>query len=233
MTLTRSRQDYLKALFALSPEGGAVSTSRIARRLGVSAPSVTHMLGELARERLVSHAPRAGARLTPSGRRAALAVVRRHRVIETFLVEVLALDWADVHDDAEQLEHAVSPRVLEALERLMGHPAEDPHGHPIPDRSGRMRLRRGLTPLATLARGVRATVRQMRDADARHLTHWKSLGLVPGAHVVVRDVRALDHVMEFEVAGHRHVTALAALDGVLVERATAARRGAVRTARSA
>src|SRR5438128_133657 len=109
--LTRSRQDYLKALWSLGAAGTAVPTSHLAARLGIRAPSVTAMLGRLAAEGLVRHAPRAGARLTPRGARAALAMVRRHRVIETFLVEVLGLAWAEVHDDAEQLEHAVSPRV--------------------------------------------------------------------------------------------------------------------------
>src|SRR5882724_5854100 len=123
--LSRSRQDYLKSLYALAPEGGAVTTSRLAARLGVSAPSVTNMLGALAGERLVAYAPRAGARLTPAGRAEALALVRRHRILETFLVRVLGLDWAEVHEDAEELEHHVSERVLEALDRLVGHPAED------------------------------------------------------------------------------------------------------------
>ena len=131
--LTRSKQDYLKALWSLAPVGGPVPTSRLAAHLGVSAPSVTNMLGRLAAEDLVAHAPRAGARLTARGRRAALGMVRRHRILETFLVEVLGLDWAEVHDDAEVLEHHVSDRVLEALDRVMGHPAEDPHGSPIPD----------------------------------------------------------------------------------------------------
>ncbi len=215
--LTRSKQDYLKALYGLAAGDTPVPTSRLAARLGVSMPSVTAMLRRLARERLVAHAPRAGARLTARGRREALAMVRRHRVVETFLVEMLGLDWADVHDDAEQLEHAVSPRVLEALERRMGYPSEDPHGHPIPDARGHIRRRR-LAPLASLPRGARATVREMRDADAGQLTHWKALGLVPGADVRVREVRPIEHVIELEVGGRRHVTGLAGIDGVLVEK---------------
>src|SRR5947208_17166685 len=109
--LTRSKQDYLKALYALAPEGEAVAPSRLAAQLGVSAPSVTNMLGRLAGERLVSHTPRAGARLTSRGRRAAIEMVRRHRILETFLVRVLGLDWTEVHADAEVLEHHISDRV--------------------------------------------------------------------------------------------------------------------------
>ena len=132
--LTRSKQDYLKALYELAPQGETVPPSRLAATLEVSAPSVTNMLGRLAAERLVAHAPRAGARLTAAGRRRALEMVRRHRILETFLVEVLGFDWSEVHEDAEVLEHHVSDRVLQAMHRLLGHPDRDPHGHPIPDR---------------------------------------------------------------------------------------------------
>lgn len=214
--LTRSKQDYLKALYALDPEGHSVPTSRLAHQLGVSAPSVTAMLGRLSAERLVAHAPRAGARLTARGRREALEIVRRHRILETFLVQVLGLDWSEVHEDAEVLEHHISDRVLEAIDRLVGHPDEDPHGHPIPDARGRM-ARRALIPLATLARGARATVREIRDADVRRMARWKEVGLVPGADVRVRDVRALEDVFELDVSGRRLVTGSEGLDGVLVQ----------------
>ena len=222
--LSRSRQDYLKALYALGPAGEAVPTSRIATHLGVSAPSVTAMLGRLAGEKLVAYTPRAGARLTPRGRREALEMVRRHRILETFLVRVLGLDWAEVHADAEVLEHHISDRVLSAIDRLVGHPAEDPHGHPIPDAKGRM-VARSLTPLAEVPRGGRATVRELRDADVRRMEHWKAVGLVPGAEVRVREVRTLDDVFELEVAGRRLVTGSEGLDGVLVQVSKGAAHG--------
>lgn len=223
--LTRSRQDYLKALYALSPGGAPVATSRLARRLNVSAPSVTNMLARLASERLVDYAPRAGASLTSRGRREALDIVRRHRILETFLVRVLGLDWSEVHEDAEVLEHHVSDRVLLAIDRLIGHPEEDPHGHPIPDRRGRI-SRRTLVPLSTVARGQEVRVREIRDSDAGRLARWKELGLVPGARVKVRDVRAVDGVTELEVAGRSVVVGQAALEGVLVESMRRALRGA-------
>jgi len=214
--LTRSRQDYLKALYTLDQGGDPVPTSRLAARLGVSAPSVTNMLARLTAERLVKHAPRAGARLTARGRREALEMVRRHRILETFLVEVLGLDWAEVHADAEVLEHHISPRVLEAIDRLIGHPHEDPHGHPIPDREGRMR-RRSLTPLAGMVRGAQGVVREIRDVDGRRMARWKSAGLVPGARVRMRDVRSMDDVFEIDVAGRRLVSGSEGLEGVMVE----------------
>jgi len=214
--LTRSRQDYLKALYALGPNGEAVPTSQLAARLEVSAPSVTNMLGHLAAERLVAHSPRAGARLTVEGKRRALEMVRRHRILETFLVQVLGFDWSEVHADAEILEHHVSDRVLQAMDRLVGHPHEDPHGHPIPDAHGRVRQRE-LAPLAALRGGTTAVVREIRDADGRRMARWKQAGLVPGATVRVREVRALDDVFEIEVGGKKLVTGSEGLDGIMVQ----------------
>ena len=214
--LSRSRQDYLKALYALGPGGENVSTSDLATRLAVSPPSVTHMLGRLDGAGLVRHQARAGARLTVRGRRQALEMVRRHRILETFLVRVLGLDWSEVHEDAEVLEHHISDRVLEAIDRLVGHPAEDPHGHPIPDRRGRVRVRR-LVPLASVAAGGRAVVREIRGADARRIARWKEAGLVPGAKVAVSAVRAADGVIELAVGRRRLVMGVGGLDGLWVE----------------
>ena len=143
-------------------------------------------------------------------------MVRRHRILETFLVQVLGLDWTEVHDDAEVLEHHISERVLDAIDRLVGHPAEDPHGHPIPDRSGRL-VRRALLPLAQLPAGTRAIVREIRDTDVRRMARWKQSGLVPGARVSIRAVDALDDVIEMDVNGRRLVTGSRGLDGVLAE----------------
>jgi DtxR family Mn-dependent transcriptional regulator len=214
--LTRSRQDYLKALYALAPAGEPVPTSRLALQLGVSAPSVTAMLGTLSAERLITHAPRAGARLTARGRREALEMVRRHRILETFLVNVLGLDWAEVHADAEVLEHHISDRVLGAIDRLVGYPNEDPHGHPIPDARGRV-ARRALVPLASVPRGSRVTVREIRDADVRRMARWKQVGLIPGADVRVRGVSEVDDVFELDVEGRRLVMGSEGMDGVLVQ----------------
>jgi len=223
--LSRSQQDYLKALYLLESAGGAVSTSRLAGQLGVRAPSVTNMVARLAADRLVSHSPRAGTRLTAHGRREALRIVRRHRILETFLVRVLGLDWSEVHDDAEILEHHISDRVLEAIDRLMKHPQEDPHGHPIPDAAGRL-ARRTLVPLSELPRGSKARVREIQDADARRLARWKEIGLVPGAAVWVRDVREPEGIVELEVAGRRHVTGSASLAGVMVQAPSGGPHGA-------
>ncbi|MGH7740520.1 MAG: metal-dependent transcriptional regulator [Candidatus Eiseniibacteriota bacterium] len=215
--LTRSRQDFLKALLDLASEGTPTPTSRLARRLGISAPSVTNMLGRLRAEGLVRHVPRGGAWLTARGTRSAIHVVRRHRLIETYLVRVLRLDWAAAHDEAEVLEHGVSDRVLAAIDRQMRHPREDPHGHPIPDARGRM-ARRRLVPLAALPAGGHGKVREIVDRDRGRMARWKQAGLVPGAGVLMRAVQSVDDLFVLEVEGRRMVTGSEGLDGVMIER---------------
>jgi DtxR family Mn-dependent transcriptional regulator len=214
--LSRSRQDYLKALLQLA-EQAPVPVTALARHLGVSAPSVTNMLARLEGETLVSLHHRGAARLTTEGEREALRIVRRHRILETFLVRALGLDWSEVHEDADVLEHHVSDRVLDALDRFMQHPTEDPHGHPIPDARGRV-PRRSLAPIGGLPAGTRAIVREIRDRDRARMTRWKQAGLVPGAELLVRAANREDDVFEIEIGGRRLVTGSEGLDGVLVQR---------------
>lgn len=214
---SRSRENYLKALLQLGADA-PVTVSVLARRLHVSAPSVTNMLARLAEERLVRLGARGAASLTTGGQRAALHVLRRHRLLETFLVRVLELDWSEVHEDAEELEHHVSDRVLDALDRFMGHPTDDPHGHPIPDRKGRIE-RRTLAPLATLPAGARAHVREVRGGDDRaRMARWKRSGLVPGATVRMVEANDEDGVYTLEIAGRRLVSGRDGLEGVLIDR---------------
>jgi len=176
------------------------------------------MLARLAEERLVDLGPRGAARLTASGERAASLVLRRHRLLETFLARVLELDWSEVHEEAEELEHHVSERVIDAIERSLGHPAEDPHGHPIPDRQGRL-PRRALSPLAALPSGARARVREVRGGeDPARLTRWKRAGLVPGAEVHMLEALPEEGVFTLEIAGRRVVSGREGLDGVMIER---------------
>jgi DtxR family Mn-dependent transcriptional regulator len=211
-----SRQNYLKALLQVGA-GQAVTGAALARHLRVSAPSVSNMLARLAREDLVELGTRGAARLTAEGERAAALVLRRHRLLETFLVRVLELDWSEVHVEAEELEHHVSDHVLDAIDRFMGRPTEDPHGHPIPDRHGRV-ARRRLAPLAALPAGARARVREVRGGEDRaRLARWKRSGLVPGATVRMLESNAAEGVFTLEVGGRRFVSGRDGLEGVMVE----------------
>jgi len=217
MPNTPAREDYLKAIFHLGRDGGRVQTTQIARHLGVRNPSVTSMLKRLAADGLVDYAPGRGALLTDTGGQATMRVVRRHRLLETFLVEVLHLDWSEVHAEAEVLEHHLSPRMVEAIDRVLGSPAEDPHGHPIPDAEGRLRTRQ-LLPLAELAAGERGTVREVRTDAVERLQRWKELGLVPGAKVVVTRRQELEDVLHIETGAREFATGSEGVRGVFVER---------------
>src|ERR671917_1948332 len=134
--LTRSVEDYLKAIYRLSPAGRPASTSEIAQLLALSPPSVTGMVKRLSEHGLLEHVPYRGVQLTDEGRRAALRMVRRHRLIEAYLVEFLGYSWDTVHDEAERLEHAVSDTMVERMASALGHPQVDPHGDPIPAADG-------------------------------------------------------------------------------------------------
>jgi DtxR family Mn-dependent transcriptional regulator len=218
-TTTAAREDYLKAIYQLSPREGAarVSTSALAERLGVRNPSVTAMLKRLSETGLADYEPRQGVVLTEEGRIASMQVLRRHRLLETFLVEMLNLDWSEVHAEAEVLEHHLSDRMVDAIDHALGHPIEDPHGHPIPDADGRLRSRT-LLPLTQLAAGDSATVREVHTPDATQLLRWKELGLVPGARCEMLERRELEDVLRLRVSGRELLTASSGIDGVRIER---------------
>src|SRR6476660_6418608 len=183
-SLTRSVEDYLKAIYQLSPEGRPASTSEIAHLLALSPPSVTGMVKRLSEHGLLEHVPYRGVQLTDEGRRAALRMVRRHRLIEAYLVEFLGYSWDTVHDEAERLEHAVSDTLVERMAAALGHPVVDPHGDPIPDADGSIH-ELAATPLSDVAVGETVEVRRVTAGDPDRLRYLASVGLTPGAVLTV------------------------------------------------
>lgn len=182
-------ENYLKHILLLSEADAnddLVSMGELASSLAVVPGTVTTMVKSLAAEGLVEHEPRLGVRLTDDGRRLALGVIRRHRVIETFLVHVLKMDWASVHSEAEQLEHAVSDDVLDRLDALLGHPESDPHGDPIPSAQGKLRSQVYAT-LATCVVAKAMRIVRVTDQSAEFLQFAEQNGLRPGAAVKVVD----------------------------------------------
>jgi DtxR family Mn-dependent transcriptional regulator len=182
--LTRSVEDYLKAIYHLAREGRPATTSEIAQHLELSPPSVSGMIKRLADQGLLEHAPYKGVELTARGRRAALRMLRRHRIIETFLVERLGYSWDSVHAEAERLEHAVSDGLIDRMAAALGNPGFDPHGDPIPGPDGSM-AEVIYTPLGDLPEGERAVVRRAATSDDEKLRYLADVGLVPGAEVVI------------------------------------------------
>lgn len=178
-------EEYLEAIYKMSLVA-EVRPTQIAEVLGVSGPTVTATLRRLEAAGLVTR-PEGGVALTETGRREAIEVVRRHRLAERFLVDALQLPWDAVHEEACILEHAMSPRVLEALERFLDNPSVCPHGHPIPRVDGTLPEPTGVA-LSTLEAGAEALVLRVGEDDDAVVTYLGSIGLVPGARVAVREV---------------------------------------------
>jgi DtxR family Mn-dependent transcriptional regulator len=195
---TPAVQDYLKAIHGLGGATERVMPVDIAARLKVRAPSVTGMLKRLAEAGWISYEPGCGAQLTREGIAEARRVIRRHRLVELFLTRALGLDWSEVDAEAEALEHAISPRLEQALAAYLGEPLEDPHGHPIPTREGAL-AQRELQPLAAFQPGQRALIREAQDDNPERLRRWQALGLTPGAVVVIVSYQPLDDLFEVRV----------------------------------
>jgi DtxR family transcriptional regulator, Mn-dependent transcriptional regulator len=201
---TPAVEDYLKAIYQLSEAGGPVSTSAIAERLGIAAGSVTGMLKRLAEAGLVEHTPYYGARLTDDGSRNAVRMIRRHRILERFLVDVLGYTWDRVHEEAERLEHVVTDEMITRMAIVLGEPDADPHGAPIPAAEGGFQERR-YPSLSELNAGDRATLRQVPDEDAAALRYLAQLELRPGASLEVVEVAPFNGPIRVIVNGTERV----------------------------
>ncbi|MEW5928611.1 MAG: metal-dependent transcriptional regulator [Gemmatimonadota bacterium] len=199
-------EDYLKAVWALQQAETPVATSRIAERLGLSAAAVTAMVKRLAEQNLLRHEPYYGVRLTAAGELAALRIVRRHRVLELFLVEVLGYEWDRVHDEAERLEHAASDELIERLARLLGEPERDPHGAAIPSAEGEMDNAR-YPALSDMQPGESNRVLEVEVEEPEQLRYLGSMDLYPGAEVEVRSKQPFDGPISLVVNGAPQVIA--------------------------
>lgn len=216
---TPAVQDYLKAIHALGGAEHVVTPVAIAERLKVRAPSVTGMLKRLAEAGWIRYEARRGAELTEAGIAQARRVIRRHRLVELFLTRVLGLDWSEVDSEADALEHAISPRLEEALAKHLGEPLEDPHGHLIPTAEGGL-TQRDLKPLNQFAAGQRVVIREAQDDRPERLRRWQTLGLTPGATVHILSYQPLDDLFHLAVGDENiHVGSegLRGLRGELME----------------
>jgi len=187
-------EDYLKAIYDLERGEQPAATNDIAERLAISPASVSGMVRRLADQGLITHEPYRGVRLTEDGRRAALRTLRRHRILECYLTEVLGYPWDRVHDEAERLEHAASEELIERMAAALGNPAHDPHGAPIPSREGVVEASASRT-LGDAATGERVRVRQVMDDDAERLRYLAELGIRPGAIIRILDRAPFDGPM--------------------------------------
>jgi DtxR family transcriptional regulator, Mn-dependent transcriptional regulator len=220
--LTRSQQDYLKALYLLHGDLRPVPTGDLAQRLGISSPSVSEMVTRLSTQGLVDHDRHRGQQLTREGRKVALELVRHHRLLEMFLVQVLGYGLDEVHEEAERLEHVISERMEARIFELLGRPELDPHGHAIPTLAGKVRplSERALSDCHT---GETIIVQGVSDDDPGRLRELERRGLLPGTRIEVAKTSEYEGPIECRIKGRRVSVPLGLARAIYVEAATIGR----------
>ncbi|WP_304999950.1 metal-dependent transcriptional regulator [Georgenia sp. SYP-B2076] len=219
--LTAANQDYLKVIWSAQEwSDEPVTTTLLARKLGLSPSTVSEAVKKLTAQGLLAHARYGLIELTETGRASALAVVRRHRIIETFLVAELGYGWDEVHDEAEVLEHAVSERLVDALDERLGHPTRDPHGDPIPTRGGTVPAPSAMQ-LHLADGGAHVRVARISDVDPQVLRYFADLGLTLDTELRVVERRDFAGTLTVQVAGRPELreVGLTAAEAVWVTRA--------------
>lgn len=200
--LSTTAQDYLKLIWSATEWSEApITVSVMAERLGVRPSTVSDGIKKIAAQGLVTHAPYGSIELSEEGRAHAVAMVRRHRLLETFLVQVLGYGWDEVHDEAEILEHAVSDKMIESIDRKLGYPARDPHGDPIPSAEGQATIPQAQL-LSAAAAGSTVAVTRISDADPGMLRYFAQLGITPDTELSVRERRPFADLTTIQLRGH-------------------------------
>jgi DtxR family transcriptional regulator, Mn-dependent transcriptional regulator len=207
--LTDSIQDYLKSIYELTEDGQLASTNALAERLHVKPASATGMMQRLASANppLVKYLKHQGVKLTTAGKRAALEVIRHHRLIEAWLVQTLGYSWDEVHNEAEKLEHVISEEFEERIASAMGYPVRDPHGEPIPSADLIMPKDQGIV-LAKLKPNQEGYIQRVHAQDADFLKRIEELGLVIGVRLKILSVSRYDQVMRIHVQGQKEAAIL-------------------------
>ncbi len=201
-------EDYLKAIYDLERAGQPATTNEIAIRLAISPASVSGMVRRLAEQGLIRHEPYRGVRLTTQGRRAALRTLRRHRILECYLTEVLGYPWDRVHEEAEQMEHAASEELIDRMATALGNPQYDPHGAPIPTADGEVHEGSDRSLSEVEVNGV-VTVERVHDEDGSRLRYLAELGIRPGAKIRIVEKAPFEGPITFRVEGKRSASARA------------------------
>jgi DtxR family Mn-dependent transcriptional regulator len=216
--LSVSIQDYLKHIYELTENGESASTTALAKKLNVSAPSVTGMIQKMASASpaLVEYQKHQGVTLTKQGRKAALEVIRHHRLLEAWLVQTLGYSWDEVHEEAERLEHVISEDFEMRIAAAMGHPIRDPHGELIPTADLTMPLERS-DPLSALRPNQMARIQSVRSGDPELLRFLESQGLVPGAQIEILAYSPFDHNLTIKAGSNINVLGLSITNKIFVE----------------
>lgn len=210
-------ENYLKALVkALSePDRDRIRTGELAQLMGVTSGTATAMMDKLSKDGYLDYEPRRGCTLTDAGRAYGLRIIRRHRLLETFLFRVLGLDWYDIHEEAENLEHSASDKLIEVIDAYLGHPERDPHGDEIPGKDQQCYVLNDIS-LASLEEGSRVSIARI-DGDGGVLSYYQREGLLPGAEIQILHKDTDAGLVVLAVAGRERTMALKALKGVFTK----------------
>lgn len=204
MVLSQNAEDYLKTIYKLETEKKGASTTDIAEAMEISSASVTNMVKRLAEMGLVNYVSYKGARLTESGKKVALEVIRHHRLLELYLLEVMGYSWDEVHEEAENLEHHISERFENKIAELLDEPTHDPHGDPIPTKGGSLPEIDG-KPLTEAEVGKTYIVSRVKDQEAERLRYLESEGLLPGVQVTVEEKAPFDGPLTLRIEDDERV----------------------------
>ena len=205
MSRSQSVEDYLKTIYKLeseTPPDKGVSTSRLAKKMGVANASVTNMLKRLAEMKMVKYESYYGSRLTDTGQKIALEIIRHHRLLELYLKEILGYSWDEVHDEAEKLEHHISEQFEDKIAELLNHPTEDPHGDPIPTKDGKMPKIK-LKALHSVPAETPYIVRRVKNQSPELLRYLEKQGLIPGVKVEVLQKEPFDGPVQIKVENQK------------------------------
>lgn len=216
-TMTPGIEEYLEAIFNLQEAGGPVTTKQLAKRLGLKPASVTEMVKRLAAQKLVKHTPYKGAILTDKGSAAAAVLVRRHRLSERFLADMLGVPWDQIHDEACKFEHVISDTVEQKLLEALGNPTTCPHGNPIPGADGTVDSQNA-EPLAIMQPKSRGTIARITDESPEFLQYLAQLGLMPNAPVEVEEVAPFGGPIVVKTRGASYAIGRGVADHIFVTR---------------
>ncbi|MBX7051985.1 MAG: metal-dependent transcriptional regulator [Flavobacteriales bacterium] len=217
--MSESTDNYLKTIYALSKAGeGFVTTNALSEKLGTRASSVTDMLKKLNKQGSVSHEKYHGVSLTTKGEKQAVEIVRRHRIWEVFLSDKLGFRWDEVHELAEQLEHISSHELITRLEAFLGHPKFDPHGDPIPDKTGKMPRLAKTFKLSEGSEGEDFKVISVDDSSSELLQHLDLLKIRPGVVINIRKLYSFDQSLEIIVSGKKHTVSATVAASIHVQK---------------
>jgi DtxR family Mn-dependent transcriptional regulator len=214
--LSLTEENYLKAIYHLSDGGSkAVLTNELAEAMSTKAASVTDMIKKLSAKEVITYEKYYGVNITTQGKNEALMVIRKHRLWETFLVDKLGFAWDEVHEVAEQLEHINSPRLIEKLDEFLGYPKVDPHGDPIPDHKGKIKIIPQV-PVDQLAIGYQGKIAAVKDSDSNLLKYLDKIGARPGVKIKVLGKEDYDDSMEILIDDHRVFVSKSVSQNILV-----------------